>query len=324
MTLLRQYWPFIVFSIVLIAGGGGFVAYQYATHETVEFNYSPAQATHASKGHFGTDFSRVDSQTTLKIPLGEAHEVYAYLRKTYGNNHIGFIKAAFPNLDLQGEQRQDVSDFTDYYFDTAYLDLYKSRNTIRFRHRVNTLDKNDPKNGRELVQIKITPHGHFELRNEIKYKVDENNVAPAQITHGASPVAFIKPDQVKDFSAAIAPIQAQDLRYLVTLHQVRSRAYLDMDGENIISFSVDQIESHALWASARIASVDIGLQETTYTQADPKKRAIMRKIDQLVLDDLRRQFPQLTLNKKDKYELIVSQLSQEIPGFGFLRYIEVI
>ena len=231
--------------IAVAATTGVYLLYRAATnHVPVGFAYTPNQDMHETTGNFGTAFSRIDSQITFKIPEGKSSKVYAYLRKTYSANN-DLLKNAFPNLNLEGRPQEDINDFIDDYFDTVYLDMYRSQNTVRFRHRENIVNKNDPKSGRELVQIKITPPGRFDLRNELKFKAEPEE-SRAIDKKGIALLEIVTSSQQEDFKAAVAPISPHDLRYILTLKQTRSRIYLNWDKENFLSFSVDEGEA-SIW-----------------------------------------------------------------------------
>lgn len=309
--------------IAVAATMGAYLLYRAAAnHAPIGFAYTPNQDIHETTGNFGTDFSRIDSQTTFKIPEGKSSEVYAYLRKTYSANN-DFLKNAFPHLNLEGQPQEDISDFVDDYFDTVYLDLYQSHNTVRFRHRENIVNKNDSKSGRELVQVKITPPGHFDLRNELKFKAkpEESRTIDKK---GIALLDIVTSSQQEDFKAAVAPISPHDLRYILTLKQTRSRIYLNWDKENFLSFSVDA-GGASIWNKKGVfSSVDIGLVETAYTEGDEDKRVQMQKIRAFIVDDLQKHFPGLTKNSEDKYVVVLSQIMSQIPFFKYLRLVRAL
>ena len=106
------------------------------------------QAPHATG--FGSDGGRIDSQITLKIPESQADAVYNYLKSKYAPEKM-IMTEQFPGVRLIGQEMSDVSVFTDQYFDTPNLDLYKNKNSARYRLRINTTHPDDKKNGRQLV-----------------------------------------------------------------------------------------------------------------------------------------------------------------------------
>ncbi len=275
------------------------------------------QASHDSTG-FGMDAARIDSQITLAIPAGKAAEVYAYLRATYAESNTK-LKEAFPALDLKGDQQVDVSNFTDRYFDTPDLELYASGSTIRFRTRVNTTNPEDRKSGRQLVQMKVTPDGRFDLRTELKFEVKPSR--KFRDGDDASPLLrLVDRLQRSDLKSAIRRIGIDPYRLqeVVTIQQTRKRVYLYLAGENFLSFSVDEFKSGILWSTARASSVDIGLVENAYTQADAARRADLWRIREFLVQDLKERFPGLKVNDTEKYSLIMAQLLDDVPSMRFL------
>ncbi len=275
------------------------------------------QDSRSSRGT-GTEAARIDSQITLTIPEGKAPEVYAFLRRVYAESDER-LRQQFPGLPLTGADEVDVSLFTDRYFDTAELSLYGTGNTVRHRNRINTTNPEDRKSGRHLVQIKVTPPGRFDLRTELKFDVqpskkyrDEDDAHPL--------IQLVERVQRSDLKAALRRIGIEPLRLrpVLTIEQQRSRVYLYWGRENFLSFSVDQFAARSLWAVGRSSSVDIGLVENVYTEADSAKRRAMWAIRDQIVADLRSQFPDLEVNSTEKYTIMMAQIEEKLPWIRFL------
>lgn len=279
----------------------------------VLFNQDPRN----SRG-FGTEAARVDSQITLNIPGGQEAAVYAYLRSTYADNNE-LLRKKFPTLPLHGNKKIDVSIFTDQYFDTPNLDLYRKQNTARYRTRTNTTDQSDPKSGRELVQVKITPPAGFVMRTELKFAVKPSK-KPRDIEDLHPLISRIDRQQRGDFKEAIYDLGLNPLalQHTLTIRQQRSRVYIYWGGENILSFSVDEFQTRILWATARSASVDVGLVENVFTEADEAKRKLMWEIRDFMVRDLKEHFPALEQTSKEKHSILLEQIMEKIPFFQFL------
>lgn len=297
--------------VFIAAGGFLFIRSQQSTATKLTANPFN-QAPHSSTG-FGTDSARVDSQVTLRIPEGQAQAVYDYLRKTYVDSNE-LLKKSFPQLNLTGENRVDISDFTDDYFDTRNLDLYTNNNSARYRYRINTTDAADRKSGRELVQIKVTPPDDFMTRTEVKFDVQSPEKGTVNSDRHGSLVNSVVSTQRADFEKAFTAIglDAHKLRYILTNQQKRSRVYLDWDTTNFLSFSVDEGSTSLLWAKAHITSIDVGLVENVYTAADEAKRQTLGDIRNFVLQDLKDHFPELTQTSQEKYGILLDQLISQI------------
>ena len=286
---------------------------------------SAEQDLHAARG-FGSESARVDSQITLKIPAGQADSVYQYLKGKYaGQGNI--LAGQFPGLDLRGQDMSDVSIFTDSYYDTPDLVLFRSKNSARHRLRVNTTNPDDRKSGRELVQVKITPPDRFVVRSELKYKVS-SSYSWNQGSTGSHPPLWkiVARGQREDFKKqfADAGLDPLALRHITTIRQSRSRVYINMGSTNILSFSVDQGSTSMLWAKGSFASVDIGLVEIAYTETGEEKRQLMWKIREALIADLKQHFPGLVQNSDSKYGLVLEQLIRQIPGLPRLLAYQLI
>jgi hypothetical protein len=304
-----------VTAFFLIAAMGLAWAYysDQATQPSIVLGSNLDQSPHM--GGTGSDSARIDSQITLKIPGGQADAVYQYLKNKYVAQEIT-IGDRFPGVRLYGQTMSDVSVFTDEYFDTPQLDLYRGNNSARHRSRVNTTHPNDRKNGRELVQIKVTPPGRFDLRNELKYEVKRSYGQKQDRDDQHQLIGLIKPGERDDFKDVFgkANIDPHSLRHVFTITQTRSRVYINWEEKNILSFSVDQGSARMLWGEGKFASVDVGLVENTYTEADEGKRKIMWEIREAMIKDLVEHFPALTVNSESKYSIVLGQLIKQM-GF---------
>src|SRR5262245_46529344 len=123
-----------------LVAAGWYATWYYYPKVGVELeggpNFAPNQEQHTSRG-YGADSVRVDSQITFRIPDGQAGAVYEYLKGKYVGQS-GILKEQFPDIELHGQEMSDVSIFTDEYFDTPKLTLYRTMNSARHRQRTNT------------------------------------------------------------------------------------------------------------------------------------------------------------------------------------------
>lgn len=281
------------------------------------------QQQHEASG-YGADSARIDSQVTFRIPNGQAGAVYEYLKGKYVGQ-TGILAEQFPGINLHGQAMSDVSIFTDEYYDTPALDLYKTRNSARHRTRVNTTNPQDRKSGRELVQMKVTPPDRFDLRNEYKYKVKHNK--KQRTPDDMHPlISLISMSQRADFKKVFtdAGFDPVSLKHVFTIQQTRSRGYFNWDDTNIMSFSVDEGSADVLWAKGTFASVDLGLVEIAYTEADEAKRQKMWAIRDAIIADLLVRFPDLEQTTNSKYGIVLLQLMEQIPLIPALFVFQVI
>ncbi len=317
----------IVAVLVTSVAAGKFASWYF--HPTVQADpqdapdFATKQEQHVAKG-YGADSARIDSQVTYGIPNGQAGAVYEYLKSKYVGQ-TGILAKEFPGIDLRGQSMSDVSIFTDEYFDTPTLDLYKTRNSTRHRTRVNTTNPLDRKSGRELVQMKVTPPGQFNLRSEFKYKVKRS--AKQESPDDIHPlIGLVSKSQRADFKKVFADagIDPISLRHVFTISQTRSRGYLNWGDKNIMSFSVDEGSADVLWAKGTFASVDLGLVEIAYTEADEARRKTMWEIRDAIIKDLLEHFPELTQTSNSKYGIVLSQLMEQLPLIPALFVFQVI
>ena len=306
------------FAAIAALGAAGWFAtwYYYPTVQPDPQDapdFRPNQEQHTSRG-YGAESARVDSQITFRIPDGQADAVYEYLKGKYVGQS-GILKDQFPGINLSGQQMSDVSLFTDEYFDTPALDLFRTRNSARHRTRINTTNPDDRKSGRELVQMKITPPGKFTLRSEYKYKVDRDHGRRKSLDDLHPLISLVEKNLRPDFKKVFtdAGIDPYSLKHVFTIRQTRSRGYFNWDDTNIMSFSVDVGSANILWAEGRFASVDLGLVEIAYTEADEEKRQKMWAIRDAIVADLLEHFPELTQTSDSKYGIVLTQLITTIP-----------
>lgn len=298
-----------------VAAGRFAIWYCYPTLELgaqEALDFAISQDRHEAHG-YGADSARVDSQITFRIPDGQAGAVYEYLKGKYVGQS-GILKEQFPELNLHGQPMSDVSIFTDEYYDTPTLDLYRTTNSTRHRIRVNTTNPEDRKSGRELVQMKLTPPSQFTLRSEYKYKVKRSG--KHKTLDDMHPLLYlISKAQREDFKKVFtdAGIDPYTLKHVFTIRQTRSRGYFNWDDTNIMSFSVDEGSAGVLWAKGSFASVDLGLVEIAYTEADEARRQKMWEIRDAIVEDLLEHFPGLTQTSNSKYGIVLTQLMHEIP-----------
>ncbi len=298
----------LLLALVVLSRAQGSSAQQASSPQQPDLS-----GAHAARG-YGLDSARVDSQITLKIPTAEADAVYEYLKTKYvGQQDI--LAELLPGHHLNGQKMSDLSIFTDKYFDTPTLQLHANKNSVRHRSRVNTTNPDDRKSGRELVQVKVTPAGNFTLRNELKYQVDEAHNAPGQGRETHPLIRLISARLRANFKQVFvdASIDPYALKHVFTIVQTRRRGYVNWDDKNIFSFSVDQGSAHYLWAKGSFSSVDLGLVEIVYTEADPEQREQMWHVRDAIVQDLMTRFPNLQQNSDSKYSIVLDQLEAQIP-----------
>lgn len=267
----------------------------------------------------GYDAVRIEDDLSLAYPLGKTEEIVQYLKSKYIDD-TAFVKSLGTNFTASfGDE-----DFTDTYFDTPNLDLYKRKIGLRHRLRVNLLDPENRKNGRELIQLKLSADDKFAdkdnsgSRNEIKFEV----VRPETISDRDdkhSLLGLIARGQRDDFKDRIKELglDAYKLRPMVTVQQRRQRVYVNRDWATFISFSMDDAESRRWWASIKFSQMELELNELVYTEADAAEKERMQEIRKGMVKDLREHSDYLKSDKTIKYQKAFDLLAAKIPWMRF-------
>lgn len=261
------------------------------------------------------DAVRVEDDFNLQYEVGKSEELVNYLKSKYADDN-SFAKSLGPNFTGSfGDE-----DFTDTYFDTPNLDLYKGKIGLRYRLRVNRLELEDRKNGRELIQLKLSGNDKFEdknnsgSRNEIKFEVAR--AKSKQSADDRHPILGLIASSERDefkFRMSELGINPYKLRPVLTIEQRRRRIYLNRDGATFISFSMDDAKSHLWWADVEFSQMELELNELVYTEADTKLKEQMQEIRKGMIKDLQEKFSYLNHDKSVKYNRAFDLLAEKIP-----------
>jgi hypothetical protein len=184
--------------------------------------WPPAQPFADETAH-GFDVERIESEDKLEIPVDRAEELSSYL-KEYADDP-SLLKKIDPSLSATWS----VEWFIDRYFDTPQLDLLARGHGIRHRSRVNLMNQDDRKSGRQLMQIKLNRGNPDEPlnRTEIKFKIkDPDNPKVPDDLHPV--LGMIERDQREEIKQRVAEIgiDPYELRPILTLQQERRRVYI--------------------------------------------------------------------------------------------------
>jgi len=269
----------------------------------------------------GIEAVRKENDDVIAIPLGKADDVYNYIKDKY-YNHTNFLKAQYPDLHLTAKIEDD--SFSDDYFDTPNLDLFAKENSLRHRTRIDLGNSLDPKNGRELVQLKLSHDVHnAEVRDEYKFAVQphptnfyKKRVRNLDAVHPL--IAVIPPKQRTQFEQEVLKLDIDPyrLRSIFTLTQHRRRVYIYWDDVFIVSLSVDEANVNRLWTHISFSGMEQQLNEIPYTQGDDASKQKMIEIRKTIIDDLKANKPYVTVNQTPKYVEGFDLLEQHMP---FLR-----
>ena len=276
--------------------------------------WPPAQPFADETAH-GFDVERIESEDKLEIPADRAEELSSYL-KEYADDP-SLLKRIDPSLS----SKWSVEWFVDRYFDTPQLDLLASGHGIRHRSRVNLMNQEDRKSGRQLMQIKLNRGNPDEPlnRTEIKFKI--RGSGNPKVPDDLHPVlGIIERDQREDFKARVREIgiDPYELRPILTLQQERRRVYISEGDAPLMTLSLDLVSSDRLYKTVQLVELEPELNEIGYTEAGPARRAHMERLREAIMVDLRERFPDMRRDLTPKYNKVFNAFAGAIPFFSYM------
>ncbi len=285
---------------------------------------APDQVEKDDPGEFNA--VRIEDDFNLQYEVGKSEELVNYLKGKYVDDG-SFAKSLGPNYTGSfGDE-----DFTDTYFDTPDLDLYKRGISLRYRIRVNRLDPENRKNGRKLIQLKLSGDDKFAdkdnsgSRNEIKFDVvSKKSNSSADDRHPV--MSLVEPSERDAFKARLDElgIDPYKLRPILTLNQRRRRVYINRDDATFISFSMDDAKSSLWWSRVQFSQLEVELNEMAYTESDKNSKEAMQEIRKGMIGDLRNKFAYLSHDQSAKYNKAFDLLAAKIPWMRFWIKIRVL
>ena len=261
---------------------------------------------------------RIEIDTSFGYPDGRSEAIVEYLQKKYIDDQT-FVDNLNKKYHLGITSKYSDEDFTDVYFDTPNLDLMDRDAELRHRTRKLTGETEPQKS---LIQLKIggkdklADQNNKNSRNEIKFAVKSGSA----INGWDKPLNFITKKEDMDFINQLSELKigAANLKPLFRLTQRRQRIGFPLpDGQNFISFSVDDVQVKRWWWTINFSQLEVELNEVTYTNASPAMRKEMEKISNEMIDDLRKQFGELNPDIRTKVERSFSMLKEKIPFYAF-------
>ncbi len=277
---------------------------------------TPAEAPVKKGGDYGD--TRIESDYTFILPDDlSAETVLDYLKKYYSADSADYLLTKYPKLAT----RFSDESFVDTYFDNSKWDILNSNSGIRYRARSVNSNPDDRKNGRELIQVKLKPHGDRELyREEIKFPVEHYYSASDALDRNPL-YGLVKRDKREELRTEIVDKAHYDntgWKQILTLQQRRRRTYISKEGNSYMTITVDEVVSKKLWKTLTYTSMEIELGEIAYTSATPEQRAEMEEIRKTLITDLTAKFPALKADSTPKYVRLFHMFEKELPMFKLL------
>lgn len=281
---------------------------------------APAPSVDLSdEGNEGINDVRVENEIKINVPDSVIQPLWAYLNRRY------LPRADF--LAFAGDGiRTRASDeyFTDVYFDTPDFWFLNHDAGLRHRSRLIPGDSMDRKNGRELMQLKLQRAGELTSRNEIKF--DIRHYSRATQPDDLRPALGIV--QRSDRPAFLARLQevgvdGRNVREAMTIHQRRRRVYLFDNGGVFFSLTLDSTTARKWWMRQSFTEIELEINEIAYTGASSQRRRYLETVQDSVVGDLKRAFPQLRQDQTPKYTKMVQGFERDHFLFPVLWRLEM-
>jgi hypothetical protein len=263
---------------------------------------------------------RIEREDRLLVPLEQADRAWAFMLKRFVEDQ-DFLKSLDPRLSSTSA----IELFTDTYFDDPDLTALGMQAGVRHRRRVNLTNPNDRKNGRELVQVKLSGDGVAGLqRTELKWKV-RNGSGTSQPGDTHPLLGLIKRAERDSFRERLAEVglDAEKMHPVLTITDRRQRVYLLLDGQSYISMTLDYASASVWGVRARFVEFEPEPGEIVFTAANQKDRQAMIAIIDRVIGEMTTNFPGLKRDLTPKYNKMMARLEAENPAVRTLVNVTV-
>ena len=258
--------------------------------------------------------SRLESEFKLAVPSGQREAVWAYLNEAYGEG--GAMRTL---LGPEYTVSFATDEFVDRYFDTPDLKLLELHSGLRHRSRYIIEGKDRRKDGRQLVQLKLsTPDDSGVIREEVKFKVRDNPAKVRDPDDSLACVGLVKRSERADLLYRLdeVPVDHQQLREVLVLLQNRRRCYISRLGEPFATITLDNVVGRSGFIYiVEFDEMELELNEIAYTDGDQDTRAQMTAINAKMKDDLFTRFPDLKQDQTPKYNKAFNKLIKRDPFF---------
>lgn len=262
----------------------------------------------------GYNAPRIEEEEKLSFPGDKAGEVWDFLVNHFVNDQK-YLTSIDPLLSATTSDEY----FFDTYFDTPDLQLLAMSSGIRHRERSNLTDKSDVKNGRELIQIKVSGISDNNLqRTEYKFKVikPDNN---GEIKEDLPILALVDLAQLADFKNRVASLglDANKLKKILTLEDYRQRIYINYNQKTFISLSLDHVQSTLCGKKTEFWEIEPEINEVVFTSADETGRQHLEEINNKFIKEIKDKFPYIQSDLRPKYNKTFEGLEKQLPFWKF-------
>jgi len=245
----------------------------------------------------GDNIVRIEDEAKLRVPEDQVEQVWNWLVEHYRDCTW---------LDRDGRRFSTTlgdEHFADTYFEEPGLKLLDSNSGVRHRRRVVVSGSATRKDGRALLQIKLSRDDPTGLaRSEIKFKVDPPEQARTQ--DDLHPlVGLVSRDERPALKQRLCDVGIDPycLRPVLTVGQVRRRVYLADQGGAFATITLDQCTVDDYGADLHWTEIELELNEIRYTEVDEAQRKWMKGVQQTIRDDLLARWPGIVQDQTPKY-----------------------
>jgi hypothetical protein len=258
----------------------------------------------------GYAVERLESELSIHVPESDVETVWHHLASIYGG-----VDAWPSGVDPKTlHTRLSDETFVDRYYDTPDLEVLARQNGVRWRSREVPNMPSDPKDDRQLVQVKVTSGGDTVTRGEYKFPL-KRSVLEQGGGQGLAAVDLVREKYHKDFQRLARGIGVDPtrLREVLRLDQHRRRVYFSDAKGPMMTITLDQATARKWWAQAPWTEIEVEIGEVRYTNASPEERAYMTKVRTAMRADLFAHFSGLYEDDMPKYTEAFARLEHRLP-----------
>lgn len=191
---------------------------------------------------------------------------------------------------------------TDHYYDRADHFCLNSDIGLRHRNRFKLTNPTDPKNLRQIFQMKLSKISDDPYeRGELKYELP-NLTSP--FFFDDAPFAMLNSQQAKKLETdlAVVGLKISELEKLISLYSHRRRINFKRNGEPYIYLTLDQIRKDPNSEQPLFTEIEIELAMGTYEVAKKKEKERMKAVCFQLSQEIMRRFPTIKSDLTPKFK----------------------
>ncbi len=257
---------------------------------------------------------RKESELKLDIPPETYKKVWNYFELIFKNNSK-YIQSLKGNV----ETSFSTEKFVDEYFDNSNADFYRNEHGLRYRQRFFPDEPHHPKNGRRLIQVKLSSQNKESIvRSEVKYDAMEPLVQDSFLNQHELFSHLFPTDQqsLMKFLKGIG-YEPLDFRSVINLTQMRRRVYFKKDKMPFLTLTLDEVEVMKRGKKKKFYEMEIEVDENLYTGSTVEQRKSLEEIASKIKSDLLVKFSDIKQDQTPKYNkafLLFEKENLKTPG----------